>query len=282
MVEKKVVTGRQLANYMDSGQFTGVDWRYELLHDYLRESPSYQLACRFMLANGKGRPKNAPSDWPAVLKLYKDFGDVFRIREDEWWRTMGRDLYDIKIKDPGVLNLGITERSLDALTMDEQSRLEWDLMNRPRSLLIAVPTVLTKKEAMAQFAAILKAQEFRTDAEPVAQYQLTKSKLQRNTLAIGPQALRAYKRGMPLWKIGYKFKLSVTAVLELEGGKDVASKKAYLQIMASKLIHKAELIAENAARGRFPSDKTFPEAMLVSNQRKVGRPKKGSPTIDAD
>jgi hypothetical protein len=44
--------------------------------------------------------------------------------------------------------------------------------------------------------------------------------------------------------------------------------------MASKLIHKAELIAENAARGRFPSDKSFPEAVLVSNQRKVGRPKK--------
>jgi hypothetical protein len=274
MVEKKVVTGRQLANYKASGQFTGVDWRYELLHDYLRESPSYQLACRFMLANGKGRPQNAPSDWPAVLKLYKDFGDVFRIREDLWWRTTGRDLYDIKIKDPGVLNLGITERSLDALFMDEHSKLEWDLMNRPRSLLIAVPTVLTKKEAMTQFAAILKAQEFRTDAEPVAKYQITKSKLQRNTLAIGPLALRAYKRDMPLWKIGYKFKLSPSDVSAIDIGEDVSAAKSYLQIMASKLIHKAELIAENAARGRFPCDKSFPEAVLVSNQRKVGRPKK--------
>jgi hypothetical protein len=274
MIEKKVVTGRQLANYMVTGQFTGVDWRYELLHDYLRESPSYQLACRFMLANGKGRPKNAPSDWAAVLKLYKDFGDVFRIKEDAWWRSRGRDLYDIKIKDPGVLNLGITQRSLDELPIDDQAKVEWDLMNRPRSLLIAIPTVLTKKEAMAQFAAILKAQEFQTDTEPVAKYQLTKSKLQRNTLAIGPQALRAYKRDMPLWKIGYKFKLSVTAVSEIDIGKDVASNKAYLQIMASKLIHKAELIAENAARGRFPSDKAFTEAVLVSSQRKVGRPRK--------
>jgi hypothetical protein len=274
MIEKKFITGRQLANYMASGQATGVDWRYELLHDYLRESPSYQLACRFMSANGKGRPKNAPSDWPAVLKLYKDFGDVFRIREDVWWRTTGRDLYDIKIKDPCVLNLGITERSLDALSMDEHSELEWDLMNRPRSLLIAVPTVLTKKEAMTQFAAILKAQEFRTDAEPVAKYQLTKSKLQRNTLAIGPLALRAYKRDMPLWKIGYKFKLSPSAVSDIDIGKEVSIKKGYLSILASKLIHKAELIAENAARGRFPSDKLFLEAVLMSKQRKVGRPKK--------
>ena len=273
MVEKKVVTGRQLANYMASSHFTGVDWRYELLHDYLRESPSYQLACRFMSANGKGRPKNAPSDWAAVLKLYKDFGDVFRIREDVWWRTTGRDLYDIKIKDPCVLNLGITEKSLDA-PMDEHSKLEWDLMNRPRSLLIAVPTVLTKKEAISQFAAILKAQEFRTDAEVVAKYQLSKSKLQRNTLAIGPIALRAYKRGLPLWKIGYQLKLSAQDVSAINIGEDVSAAKSYLQIMASKLIHKAELIAENAARGRFPSDKSFPEAVLVSNQRKVGRPKK--------
>ena len=60
---------------------------------------------------------------------------------------------------------------------------------------------------------------------------------------------------------------------------DVSAAKSYLQIMASKLIHKAELIAENAARGRFPSDKSFPEAVLVSNQRKVGRP--GKLTKDA-
>jgi hypothetical protein len=274
MVEKKVVTGRQLANYMASSQIMGVDWRYELLHDYLRESPSYQLVCRFMSASGKGQPKNAPSDWPVVLKLYRDFGDVFRIKEDVWWRTTGRDLYDIKIKDPSVLNLGITQRSLVDLHIADQAKVEWALMNRPRSLLLAIPTTITKKEAMTQFAAILKAQEFRTDTEPVAKYQLTKSKLQRNTLAIGPLALRAYKRGIPLWKIGYKFKLSFTAVSEIDIGKDVASNKAYLQIMASKLVRKAELIAENAARGRYPSDKSFPEAILISNQRKVGRPAK--------
>jgi hypothetical protein len=79
---------------------------------------------------------------------------------------------------------------------------------------------------------------------------------------------------MQLWEIGYQLGLSEASSLEIVNGKDIAINKAYLQIMASKLIHKAELIAENAARGRFPSDKAFPEAMLVSNQRKVGRPKK--------
>jgi hypothetical protein len=274
MIEKKVNTGRQYAKYMASGQVTGVDWRYELLHDYLRESPSYQLVCRFMLANMKGRPKNAPSDWPAVLKLYKDFGDVFRIKEDQWWITTGRDLYDIKIKDPSVLNLGITESSLDALPVEDHALVDWELMNRPRSLLIAVPTALTKKEAMTQLAAILKTQKFRTNVEPIAKYQLTKSKLQRNTLAVGPLALRSYKRGTPLWKIGYQLKLSPSDVSSIDKGEDVSAAKAYLQILASKLIHKAELIAENAARGRFPSDKSFPEAILISNQRKVGRPGK--------
>ena len=40
-----------------------------------------------------------------------------------------------------------------------------------------------------------------------------------------------------------------------------------------ELVKIASLVAENAARGRFPSKKMFPEAMLESYERDAGRPK---------
>jgi hypothetical protein len=98
--------------------------------------------------------------------------------------------------------------------------------------------------------------------------------LREHTLAHGVTALKLYKGGMQLWEIGYQLGLSELSSRDIDDGKDLSVAKSYLQIMASKLIHKAELIAENAARGRFPSDKSFPEVLLMSNQRKVGRPKK--------
>jgi hypothetical protein len=48
--------------------------------------------------------------------------------------------------------------------------------------------------------------------------------------------------------------------------------KEVLSIAARRLIRTAVLIAENAARGRFPSDKSFKQAMMGDYKRKPGRP----------
>ena len=48
--------------------------------------------------------------------------------------------------------------------------------------------------------------------------------------------------------------------------------KLVLSVAARRLIRMAILVAENAARGNFPSNKPFPEAMLEHYQRKAGRP----------
>jgi hypothetical protein len=44
-----------------------------------------------------------------------------------------------------------------------------------------------------------------------------------------------------------------------------------LSIAANRLVKKAILLAENAARGRFPSDKPFQEAQLDYSKRKADR-----------
>lgn len=264
------------SDYAKSGIFTRLDWRYELLVDYLKESPSYQLARRARLAKPGLKPIGTPKDWGSVLAVYEDFGDLFRIEESKWWSSAGRHLFGVKAKEPELLNLGLTKKSLTEPSSLEDALTEWGEMDSPESLVLAIPTSLTKKEAMTQFAALLKTQKFRTQPTSAAKpkYQLSSSKLRKPTLVLGPWALHLYKKGVPLWKIGYQLKLSESSIQDIDSGVSVSTAKSYLSILASKLIHKAELIAENAARGRFPSDKAFPEAILVSNQRKVGRPKK--------
>ncbi len=263
------------SDHIKSGIFASVDWRYELLVDYLKESPSYQLARRSKLAKHMVKPKGAPEDWAKVLEVYDDFGDLFRIEESKWWSSVGRHLFGVKAKEPVLLNLGLTDKSLAEPSSLEGALTEWREMDSPESLVLAIPTSLTKKSAMAQFASLLKKQKFRGQSVSTVKpkYELSSSKLRKPTLVHGPWALHLYKKGIPLWKIGYQLKLSESSIQDIDSGTDVSNAKAYLQILASKLIHKAELIAENAARGRFPSDKSFSEAILVSNQRKVGRPR---------
>jgi hypothetical protein len=101
--------------------------------------------------------------------------------------------------------------------------------------------------------------------------------LRVDTLQNGLTALRLYKKRLPLWKIGNQLRLiPAQSFIESDTGDilaaDLADRKELLSIAASRLIRCAALVAENAARGRFPSDKSFSEAITMPYKRKAGRP----------
>lgn len=264
---------KQGSDFSRTGIHAAPDWRYELLVDYLKLSPSYRLVCRGGYAELK--PSQLPKDWKQVLATYSDFGNVYKIRESQWWPMVGRHLFGVKAAKSETFTLGTSAKELVSEVNLEAARQRWSEMAEPQSLVIAIPMNQTKLAALRQIREILKATEFNGSAASIKpKYTLLPSKLREFTLAHGVTALKAYKSGVPLWKIGYSLGLSEASCQDFDTGTEMALAKSYLSILASKLIHKAELIAENAARGRFPSDKSFPEAILVSNQRKVGRPKK--------
>lgn len=263
----------QGANFSQTGIHAAPDWRYELLVDYLKLSPSYRLACSGGYAELK--PSQLPKDWGQVMATFSDFGNVHKIRESEWWTSVGRHQFGIKAAKSETFVLGASANELVSDANLEVARQRWSDMAKPDSLVIAIPTNQNVRAVLKQIREILQAAEFSGSAAPIKpKYTLLPSKLREFTLAHGVTALKAYKSGAPLWKIGYSLGLSEASCRDVDAGTEIALAKSYLSILASKLIHKAELIAENAARGRFPSDKSFPEAILVSKQRKVGRPKK--------
>ena len=273
----------QGSDWETSGIFAAKDWRYEALVDYLKLSPSYKIVCEWARKGQKVLPAHAPKDWKRLVKTYEDFGDVWRIPESRWWDSRGRELFGIKAAKFQTFTVGNSDKNA---LINSQSLLDsqmlWEDMAMPDFLVLAIPTNQTKQMALKQINAIVRANSFISSKPKLVKpkYELIRSKLREPTIKLGTMALKMYHKGSPLWAIGNYLELSPAHVIELdEDGNlsadelNLAEKKIRLGIMASKLINKAELIAENAARGLYPTDAPCRYAIkFESKTRKAGRP----------
>ena len=274
----------QGSEWETSGIYAAKDWRYEALVDYLKLSPSYKLVCEWAKKGRNEIPANAPKDWKQILKIYDDFGDVWRIPESRWWDSRGRELFGIKAKKTQAFIAGNSElNELIGRKSLHNSQMLWENMAKPDCLLLAIPTNQTKQMALKQINAIVRSNTFSSSKPKLVKpkYELLRSKLREPTIKLGTMALKMYFKGVPLWAIGNSLKLSPTHIIEFdEDGNlltdelSLADKKIRLQILASKLVSKAELIAENAARGNYPTDAPCKHALkFQSPTRKAGRPR---------
>lgn len=275
----------QGSSWEESGLFAASDWRYDALVDYLKLSPSYRLVCERARKGSKAIPPNAPKDWKQIVKTYEDFGDVWRIPESRWWDSRGKALFGIKAAKAQTFAIGHSdEAALINSKTATQSQKTWQDMGKPECLVLAIPTNQTKQMALKQISAIVRANTF-VDSKPKLvkpSYELIRSKLREPTIKLGTIALKMYQNGYPLWLIGNQLVLSPAHHIELddEGNPNanelnLAEKKVRLQILASKLVAKAKLISENAARGLYPTDAPCKYAVrFESKTRKVGRPRK--------
>lgn len=275
----------QGSSWEESGLFAASDWRYEALVDYLKLSPSYKLVCEWARKGSKVIPPNAPKDWMQIVKTYEDFGDVWRILESRWWDSCGKALFGIKAAKTQTFMVGNSE--VDVLVNSRSlhdSQLLWENMAKPGCLVLAIPTNQTKQMALKQIYAIVRANTFISSKSNLAmpKYELIRSKLREPTIKLGIMALKMYYKGAPLWAIGNYLELSPAHLINCdENGKlsaselNLADKKIRLQILASKLVAKSELIAENAARGLYPTDAPCRYAIrFESATRRAGRPSK--------
>lgn len=256
------------------------DWRYHLVVPYMRLSSSH-LAVRDKYRGLKVDKSALPKDEELVLQVADGF-DVLSIEADDdqgdqtqWWERAGKYLYGYQNQIPSVTHL--------FAEANEAMKVRVGGLGYP-SLALNVPFTLTMTEAIAQIKRLFRMYEQDPDlhfgmALPdsyIAHVKLEPSRLRQDTLVKGVAALTMHREGLPLWQIGNKLELSHGNVIdETASGLDrdkLAGRKKVLSIMARRLVKTAALVAENAARGRFPSDKPFPEAMLSAN-RKAGRPK---------
>jgi hypothetical protein len=256
------------ADYERAGISVKPDLRYDLVCDYLKASPSYEAVMRH-LAKQKS-PYPLPKDSKVVAKIVNDFGAIYKLREADWWEKIGMGLYGISAPLPSVKVNGVLDRQTKEL------KNEWCGVN---SVVAELPLNLTLPQALKQLRKQLADYQFSAalPKQTAPLYQLSNSKLRIDTLQNGLTALRLYKKGLSLWKIGNQLRLiPAQSFIESEADEiledELGDRKELLSIAASRLIRCASLIAENAARGRFPSDKNFSEAITTPYKRKAGRP----------
>ena len=256
------------AKYEKEGIAVVADPRYDLVCDYLKASPSYEAVMR-KLAKQKS-PYQLPKDFKAVAQVVSDFGAIYKMNEMDWWERIGKRIYGISAPLPNVKVVGALDSENKELTN------KWSGVN---SVVAELPLNLTLPQALTQLRKQLATYNFSAalPKQTAPQYQLSNSKLRIDTLQNGLTALRLYKKGLPLWKIGNQLRLiPAQSFIESETseilGDELANRKELLSIAASRLIRCAALVAENAARGRFPSDKNFSEAITTPYKRKAGRP----------
>ena len=271
-MKKRLIVRNELiefgSDYESKGLYVAPDWRYDLIYHYFIASPSYQAVERDLL--GQKSPYRLPKDYKLVAKVIQDFGPLYKMREVSWWRETGMHLYGIKAPAPQARLVGSLSKDQEKLVVNKSA---YD------SVVIDFPLNMTVSDAVRQFKRIADNFEFANTTPKVLKpkYQLEKIKLREKNLKLGLDALHLYTKKMPLWQIGNVLNLVASKtfdenLLTTRNAYKYSENKEVMSIAASRLIKNAALVAENAARGRFPNNRPFKEAILTPYERESGRP----------
>jgi hypothetical protein len=236
---------------------------HRLWTEFLLLSPSYELARKFRASKGKLSKQDQarlPKDFDHVLKVYDDFGDVQEITFPDWWRLRGVNLFGSANQKSSLKALAKIAKttSFEASTITgilmKYLDNSWALQNKPGVLFIALPLDLTQQSAIKSIKLLLE--KHRQPAEPPAKpkYELAQKDihLQNVVDAMKVLWLRSAKPNLSLYELGEvcgikKGRRPRTPEPEVYGGYRT------LESMTSRKYKIARYLAENAARGIFPS-----------------------------
>ncbi len=241
---------------------------YLLWFEYLAISPSYELARRFRAGLLSDDEKaRLPEDFSRVLEVYDALGDVQRQHFKEWWSERGINVFGYQGERPRVRRIAAISRKSDrharlATASNEYIDSHWESEGRQNTLVVAVPIHLTKHQIGRQMEKLLSkytAEQKELKTKPI-KYPLAKKRLDKKSLFryIKLVWIRAKFPEFENWRIGALAKLSATYSGRLNGaspdlGDDNSDDRMRLKILTSRALYRARMIAENAARGTFPS-----------------------------
>ncbi len=239
---------------------------YLMWMEYLAISPSYELARRYRMGSlTKEEQQRLPADFDRVLSVYDDLGDVQRTDFRDWWRDRAMAVFGHEGVKPRV-------RRVDTLTAKRNKRAaervqafvdgEWIEQAQPNTALVSIPLGLTKTQITRQLNKILESydERLRTPAKPYAKYPLLGTRQRKDTLFryLSVVWMRSAMPRQALWRVGARAKVSDTYSPELDPkARVVRGEQIYdrevLSILTSRAYNRGIALAENAARGRFPS-----------------------------
>lgn len=243
------------------------DWRFLMFFEYLRISPSYLLASQCKDVEELAEKLGDKEDAARVWQIYCDFGNVFNVLFVTWWAQTGIHLFGVKTDRPRVAQIAQLHgaMSVDDLAADCEQKLRQYIADdhvaqgRRDCMIVSIPLGLTRVTALKQLKAILDAAEPISPSLPASPYELVNNKLQQKRLIRGLRLvyMKAARPKEEMWRAAARAKVStvhrsLNPLAERKDTKEVEARRI-VTIMASRLMHDTHLIAENAARGIFPS-----------------------------
>ena len=269
---------KRLPWVLRGSDFSRQDWHvaptagFQLMFEFLRLSPSYELARKHRTKGLTQREiASLPADFDQVLKTYELLGDVSTEFFRSWWLRRGLQVFGNPYKKPrvhciGVLNAGkiidLSEITSPIVSYLDNERNEEGLQ---ASILLSVPITLKRSDLIKQISKLITANaELDTEVDKKPQLKLVSKRLRPNVLLKGLRLLwlKAAKPNWELWRLGAKAELSDSYSKELDPNAPKKVKtdlekddRIIMSKITSRYLTKYEAIAENAARGLFPTDR---------------------------
>lgn len=263
----------QAKDFVSKDRYAEMQVLYQYWFEYLRLSPSYELARRHRAGKLSALDKQRlPKDFDQVLRVFDDFGDLQQQLFKPWLINTGLTLMGTPTKRP-------SPKSISKLTSNEELkkvlenvenyiRNDWVETGEPDTLLLAIPLNIKRSRLISEITQILSGSISNKPTQAKAQYQLLQKKTHLKTLKMGIKTLwlRALHPDSELWRIGAEAEVSKTYSNEVDSKaikKTILTSQARqtLTIVTSRALLNANMVAENAARGIFPSNTKHPYAV---------------------
>jgi hypothetical protein len=267
----------------------GIKGYVMLMVEFLRISPSYELARQIrsqgldkktenklitQLYEAQGKTLSAIdkqdviTGFQAVLATYDQFGDISTQSFDDWWQARGIYIYGTPFSKPLVKQIARIDKDEDFEPMFNKVYEHYLTKTRaaegnPISLILGVPLGMPKADLLRQISKLIDIAKVPLATKSArASKALAAKRLRSEPLFIQLRILMAKAQypDMQLWKVGLWAKVSAkhAKTLDLKESKkkfEDADSKEHLAILTSRAFKNAKQVAENAARGSFPSSK---------------------------
>jgi hypothetical protein len=228
---------KKAINLFDKNQLSDVFMprlEHYYFYRYLQISPSYQMAYLKRKNPGSRFNQDLPKDFKLVLKIYDVVGNIFEHSFASWWIKSGYKIF----KDTNLSRITLCAN-----------------LKRPkREVLLEITELINK-------AYLLKT-ENKNSFISLLPSKIRPSTLDARWMLIREKGDFAYKDmsfKLPAWRfadmalVDSKYREIIHSVQMIRKTQSNAYARKYLTMLVGKQTAQALLLAENAARGSFPS-----------------------------
>ncbi|WP_207092719.1 hypothetical protein [Novosphingobium sp. PY1] len=229
-------------------------------------SPSFEVA-RQIRAGTLPEGAVVPADIGRVLEVFDDLGSVTSRDHDEVQEAQFRWMGHFgKLSQPaelGVVRVGNDAKNTDVMDgLEAYMTKQWIIEGQPTAVIAAIPIGMPRAELIKRITAMLDKfppdSHLTSDGSP--KYQILDKRVDLSSVERYLDALRYKQRRKSLknWQIGVLANLSVARSnlyrkSRKQPGYDQTEDRIALKEAASRALNRGHMIAENAARGIFPS-----------------------------